>query len=63
MHRRVLEELGLWQAIHERRTAGGELCLLDGAGRVTARLPEVMLSGDVEVLRGDLLRIPLQLSA
>jgi 2-polyprenyl-6-methoxyphenol hydroxylase-like FAD-dependent oxidoreductase len=47
----------IWDAIHEQRTRPGELLLLDRAGGIRARMPEVMMSGDVEILRGDLCRI------
>jgi 2-polyprenyl-6-methoxyphenol hydroxylase-like FAD-dependent oxidoreductase len=57
VHREVLERLDLWQAIHAARTDGSTLSLLDPAGRTFATLPEVMMSGDVEILRGDLARI------
>jgi 2-polyprenyl-6-methoxyphenol hydroxylase-like FAD-dependent oxidoreductase len=57
VHRAVLERMGLWDAIHERRTRPGPLHLLDAKGRRRATLPEVMMSGDVEILRGDLVRL------
>jgi 2-polyprenyl-6-methoxyphenol hydroxylase-like FAD-dependent oxidoreductase len=57
IHRAVLEKMGIWEAIHERRTRAGELLLVDKKGSVCATLPESMLSGDVEILRGDLCRI------
>jgi 2-polyprenyl-6-methoxyphenol hydroxylase-like FAD-dependent oxidoreductase len=57
VHRAVLERMGIWDAIHERRTTPGALLLVDTDDDVRATLPESMLSGDVEVLRGDLSRI------
>jgi 2-polyprenyl-6-methoxyphenol hydroxylase-like FAD-dependent oxidoreductase len=57
VHRAVLEKMGIWGAIHERRTRAGEFQLVDKQGSVCATLPESMLSGDVEILRGDLCRI------
>jgi 2-polyprenyl-6-methoxyphenol hydroxylase-like FAD-dependent oxidoreductase len=57
VHRQVLERLGIWDAIHERRTQAGELLLIDRAGVPRARLPETMLAGDVEITRGDLCRL------
>ncbi len=57
VHRAVLERMDIWQAIHERRTRPTDLCLLGAGGKPVARLPEVMMSGDVEILRGDLCRI------
>lgn len=57
VHREVLERLGLWGPIHERRTPGTDLVLLDRAGNESVRLPSVMMSGDVEIVRGDLSRL------
>jgi 2-polyprenyl-6-methoxyphenol hydroxylase-like FAD-dependent oxidoreductase len=57
VHRAVLEKMGIWDAIHEHRTRAGEFLLVDKQGSVCATLPESMLSGDVEILRGDLCRI------
>ncbi len=57
IHRAVLERMDLWDAIHERRTRPSDFTLLDRNGKPHARLPEVMMSGDVEILRGDLSRI------
>jgi 2-polyprenyl-6-methoxyphenol hydroxylase-like FAD-dependent oxidoreductase len=57
VHRQVLERMDLWQAIHERRTPGTDLVLLGRDGRRVTTLPSVMMSGDVEILRGDLSRL------
>jgi 2-polyprenyl-6-methoxyphenol hydroxylase-like FAD-dependent oxidoreductase len=57
IHRAVLERMGLWEAIHERRTIPGDLKLLGSDGAVRATIPEVMTAGDVEILRGDLCRL------
>jgi len=57
VHREVLERLGLWQAIQERRTRPGQLWLVDATDEPYARLPEAMMAGDVEILRGDLCRL------
>lgn len=57
VHRRVLEQMGIWKAIHERRTQAGELWLIDRDGAPKVRLPELMLAGDVEIVRGDLCRL------
>ena len=54
VHRAVLERLDLWNAIHERRTRPCDLVLLKRDGCVAATMPSVMMSGDVEILRGDL---------
>ena len=57
IHRAVLERLGIWDAIHERRTQPGDLELLSSNGSLRATIPEVMTAGDVEILRGDLCRL------
>ncbi len=54
VHRAVLERLDLWDAIRARRTNPLPLRMLDRAERVVATMPELMLAGDVEILRGDL---------
>ncbi len=54
VHRAVLERMDLWDAIHEHQTHQGEHVMLDSHGKPCARMPPLMLSGDVEILRGDL---------
>ncbi|WP_246137103.1 FAD-dependent monooxygenase [Myxococcus llanfairpwllgwyngyllgogerychwyrndrobwllllantysiliogogogochensis] len=57
VHRSVLERMGLWEAIHERRTRLGTQALLDATGRTLVDLPALMMSGDVELQRGDLCQL------
>ncbi|WP_338869259.1 FAD-dependent monooxygenase [Myxococcus stipitatus] len=57
VHRAVLERMGLWEAIHERRTRLGAQSLLDASGRTLVELPALMMSGDVELHRGDLCQL------
>lgn len=57
IHRDVLERMDIWHEIHRHRTRPTDLVLLDRHGQPHARMPEVMMSGDVEILRGDLCRI------
>jgi 2-polyprenyl-6-methoxyphenol hydroxylase-like FAD-dependent oxidoreductase len=57
VHRAVLEQMGLWEAIVERRTRPGDLLLVDRRDRVRATLPAAMMAGDVEIVRGDLCRL------
>lgn len=54
VHRDALERLGLWEPIHERKTPGNELWQLRRDGQPLAKIPPVMISGDVEIVRGDL---------
>jgi 2-polyprenyl-6-methoxyphenol hydroxylase-like FAD-dependent oxidoreductase len=56
VHRNVLERMGLWDAIWAHRTPGTDMMLLGRNGPITT-LPSVMMSGDVELLRGDLCRL------
>lgn len=62
VHREALERLGLWEPIHARRTHPKELVLLDRRGREAVRLPAVMMCGDVEIVRGDLTRLLVDLT-
>ena len=57
VHRRVLEGMDLWQPIHDRQTRLGSHELLGRDGRPRVVLPAMMMSGDVEILRGDLVRL------
>ncbi len=57
VHRAVLERMDLWDAIHEQQTNLGDHTLLDVEGNVCVTLPASMMSGDVEILRGDLCRL------
>ena len=54
VHRDVLERMGLWHEIHARRTPAAAIDVLTASGRPFATLPAYMLSGDVEITRGDL---------
>lgn len=57
VHREVLERMGMWQAISAHRTRGSEMVLLGRSGRPVTILPSVMMSGDLEIQRGDLSRL------
>ncbi len=56
-HRAVLDRMGLWDAITEQQTHLGAIDVLDPKGGPCFRLPPVFVSGDVEILRGDLSRL------
>lgn len=57
VHRAVLDRMGVWDAICAERTRRTDHALYDRAGCTVARLPAVMMGGDVEIQRGDLCRI------
>ncbi|UOE43684.1 FAD-dependent monooxygenase [Agromyces larvae] len=53
-HRRVLERMGLWDAIHDLRTPAVDAHFVDATGRTNAVMPHTFSGGDVEIARGDL---------
>jgi 2-polyprenyl-6-methoxyphenol hydroxylase-like FAD-dependent oxidoreductase len=57
VHREVLERMGMWQAICAHRTKGSDMVLLARSGSPIATLPSVMMSGDVEIQRGELCKL------
>ncbi|GGY86838.1 FAD-dependent monooxygenase [Streptomyces poonensis] len=57
VHRRVLTEMGIWDEIHARQTRMGRQIVVAADGSPKVDLPSEMMSGDVEILRGDLSRI------
>lgn len=56
-HLGVLRRMGLLDEIRRQQTHMGEMSYVDAAGRVRARMPADIFSGEVEILRGDLSRI------
>lgn len=57
VHRKVLTEMGIRDEIHARQTRMGRQIVVDADGSPKVDLPSEMMSGDVEILRGDLARI------
>ncbi|MER5448879.1 FAD-dependent monooxygenase [Streptomyces sp. NPDC002766] len=57
VHRRVLTSMGIWDEIHARQTHMGRQTVVDADGRPRVDLPADMMSGDVEIFRGDLAQI------
>ncbi|MFF3409845.1 FAD-dependent monooxygenase [Streptomyces sp. NPDC002742] len=57
VHRTVLTSMGIWDEIHARQTRMGPQTVVDADGTPRVELPAEMMSGDVEILRGDLARI------
>ncbi len=56
VHRRVLTEMGIWDEIHARQTHMGRQIVVDADGSPKVDLPSEMMSGDVEIFRGELAR-------
>ncbi|MBK3639795.1 FAD-dependent monooxygenase [Streptomyces sp. MBT33] len=57
VHRRVLTSMGIWDEIHARQTHMGRQTVVDADGSPRVDLPAEMMSGDVEIFRGDLAQI------
>ncbi|MFK4099208.1 FAD-dependent monooxygenase [Streptomyces sp. NPDC019531] len=57
VHRKVLTEMGIWDEIHARQTHMGRQIVVDADGAPKVDLPSDMMSGDVEIFRGELAHI------
>ncbi|MFE0249936.1 FAD-dependent monooxygenase [Streptomyces sp. NPDC059010] len=57
VHRKVLTEMGIWDEIHARQTHMGRQMVVDADGAPKVDLPSEMMSGDVEIFRGELARL------
>ncbi|WP_328506058.1 FAD-dependent monooxygenase [Streptomyces sp. NBC_00391] len=57
VHRKVLTEMGIWDEIHVRQTRMGRQIVVAADGSPKVDLPSEMMSGDVEIFRGELARI------
>jgi 2-polyprenyl-6-methoxyphenol hydroxylase-like FAD-dependent oxidoreductase len=51
---RVLERMGLLDAVKAHETRNGSITMVDENNKVIARLPDGFTSGELEILRGDL---------
>lgn len=56
-HLAVLERMGLLEAIRAHQSPMGDQHFVDETGRKVATMPAAFMSGDVEILRGDLSRL------
>src|SRR3712207_1970623 len=56
-HLTVLDRMGILDEIRRHATGMGTMTYVDDRGRRLATIPAEILSGDVEILRGDLGRI------
>ncbi|MFF4350813.1 FAD-dependent monooxygenase [Streptomyces sp. NPDC001530] len=57
VHRTVLTAMGIWDEIHAHQTHMGRQTVVDADGTPRVDLPAEMMSGDVEIFRGELARI------
>ncbi|MFE4820428.1 FAD-dependent monooxygenase [Streptomyces sp. NPDC056704] len=57
VHRTVLTAMGIWDEIHAHQTHMGRQSVVDADGTPRVDLPAEMMSGDVEIFRGELARI------
>ncbi|MFF4660061.1 FAD-dependent monooxygenase [Streptomyces sp. NPDC001381] len=57
VHRGVLTDMGIWDEIHARQTHMGRQTVVGADGSPRVDLPAEMMSGDVELFRGELARI------
>ncbi|MFF9281054.1 FAD-dependent monooxygenase [Streptomyces griseosporeus] len=57
VHRTVLTAMGIRDDVHAHQTHMGRQIVVDADGTPRVDLPAEMMSGDVEILRGDLSRI------
>ncbi|MFE7171860.1 FAD-dependent monooxygenase [Streptomyces sp. NPDC057616] len=57
VHRTVLTAMGIWDEIHARQTHMGRQTVVGADGTPRVDLPAEMMSGDVEIFRGELARI------
>ncbi|THC49701.1 FAD-dependent monooxygenase [Streptomyces sp. A1499] len=53
-HRTVLRRMGIWDEVHRRQTRMGRQVIVEADGRERVELPAFLMSGDVEIFRGDL---------
>ncbi len=54
VHDEVLRRMGIRDEVYRRQTGGVDGVVVDAAGRKIAAVPGDIVSGDVEILRGDL---------
>ncbi|GGS10936.1 FAD-dependent oxidoreductase [Streptomyces aureoverticillatus] len=57
VHRTVLRRMGIWDEVHRRQTHMGRQTLVEADDKERVDLPAFLMSGDVEIFRGDLSKI------
>ncbi|QUQ67610.1 FAD-dependent monooxygenase [Kutzneria sp. CA-103260] len=53
----ILRKMGVLADVEARSTRMGDVTIVDGDGRYQARVPSAVMSGEVEIPRGDLSRV------
>jgi 2-polyprenyl-6-methoxyphenol hydroxylase-like FAD-dependent oxidoreductase len=57
VHLGLLERMGILEEVRRHQTGVGDMAFVEADGRVSARLPSFVTSGDIEIERGELSRI------
>ncbi|MFE0100864.1 FAD-dependent monooxygenase [Streptomyces sp. NPDC059009] len=57
VHRTVLQRMGIWDEVHRHQTDMGRQTVVDVDDKERVDLPAFLMSGDVEIFRGDLSKI------
>ncbi|ARX86728.1 MULTISPECIES: FAD-dependent monooxygenase [Streptomyces] len=57
VHRTVLRRMGIWDEVHRHQTHMGRQTIVEADDTERVDLPAFLMSGDVEIFRGDLSRI------
>ncbi|MEU7582961.1 FAD-dependent monooxygenase [Streptomyces sp. NPDC041068] len=57
VHRTVLQRMGIWDEVHRRQTHMGRQTIVEADDTERVDLPAFLMSGDVEIFRGDLSKI------
>ncbi|MEV0230345.1 FAD-dependent monooxygenase [Nonomuraea sp. NPDC050786] len=57
VHLSILRDMGVLADLERARTGMGSMAYVNSAGKVQAKLPADLFAGDIEILRGDLVRI------
>jgi 2-polyprenyl-6-methoxyphenol hydroxylase-like FAD-dependent oxidoreductase len=53
----VLDCMGLSKIVKQHDSRAGSIAMVDAQGSIFARLPDGVTSGDIEILRGDLVKV------
>ncbi|RBL92744.1 FAD-dependent monooxygenase [Chitinophaga flava] len=53
----ILKEMGIWEELLKYETRSGKITLVDKNNKKVARFPDGFTSGELEIMRGDLVKI------